>query len=342
MRNCLVIDLDRCSGCDGCVAACKLENNVDLGVYYNRVHAVGPTGTFPDIEQYWIPLQCQQCENPGCIEVCPTGASYRDEATGVVLVNAEECIGCESCLKGCPYNVRTLNPNTNVVEKCTLCFQRHEEEDWVPACVHNCCCGARYFGDLDDPDSSAAKAVAAAGAGELMAEGLHDMERALSKRHSGTRQELAVDFTGAFAGTSSWKGRYATPYESVFTSEEGLLFQDSYHEVYRLYRQNSVRKSPGYDFPDDHLSYLCEFQALLASRAVRALETNDAECALEQVRLSQHVLHDHILSWFDDFEELALHLVKTRFYRGVLKMSKGFFLFDAEMLADMAEELERL
>ena len=173
--------------------------------------------------------------------------------------------------------------------------------------------------------------AAFAGAGELMAEGLHDMERALSKRHSGTRQELAVDFTGAFAGTSSWKGRYATPYESVFTSEEGLLFQDSYHEVYRLYRQNSVRKSPGYDFPDDHLSYLCEFQALLARRAVRSLEANDAECAREQV-----------LSWFDDFEELALHLVKTRFYRGVLKMSKGFFLFDAEVLADMAEELERL
>ena len=97
--------------------------------------------------------------------------------------------------------------------------------------------------------------AAFAGAGELMAEGLHDMERALSKRHSGTRQELAVDFTGAFAGTSSWKGRYATPYESVFTSEEGLLFQDSYHEVYRLYRQNSVRKSPGYDFPDDLLVY---------------------------------------------------------------------------------------
>ena len=112
--------------------------------------------------------------------------------------------------------------------------------------------------------------------------------------------------------------------------------------MYRLYRQNSVRKSPGYDFPDDHLSYLCEFQALLARRAVRSLEAHDAECALEQVRLSQHVLHDHILSWFDDFEELALHLVKTRFYRGVLKMSKGFFLFDAEVLTDMAEELERL
>lgn len=184
--------------------------------------------------------------------------------------------------------------------------------------------------------------AAFAGAGELMAEGLHDMERALSKRHSGTRQELAVDFTGAFAGTSSWKGRYATPYESVFTSEEGLLFQESYHEVHRLYRDNGVRKSEGYDFPDDHLSFICEFQAVLARRAIEALEAGDAASALGQVRCSQAVLRDHVLSWFDGFEELALHLVKTRFYRGVLKMSRGFFLFDAGVLDDMAEELERL
>lgn len=163
MKNCLVIDLNRCSGCDTCVAACKLENDIELGVYYNRVPVVGPTGTFPNIEQYWLPMQCQQCENPGCIEVCPTGASYRDEETGVVLVDAETCIGCESCLEGCPFNVRQLNPNTNVVVKCTLCFQRHADEVWEPACVHNCCCGARIFGDLDDPESAASKAVAAAG-----------------------------------------------------------------------------------------------------------------------------------------------------------------------------------
>lgn len=184
--------------------------------------------------------------------------------------------------------------------------------------------------------------AAFAGTNELVAEGLHDMERALSKRHSGTRQELAVDFTGAFAGTSSWKGRYATPYESVFTSEEGLLFQESYHEVHRLYRDNGVRKSEGYDFPDDHLSFICEFQAVLARRAIEALEAGDAASALGQVRCSQAVLRDHVLSWFDGFEELALHLVKTRFYRGVLKMSRGFFLFDADVLDDMAEELERL
>lgn len=164
MKNCLVIDLDRCSGCDTCVAACKHENNIDLGVKFNRVVAVGPTGTFPDIEMYWLPMQCQQCANPGCIEVCPTGASYRDEETGVVLVNAEDCIGCGSCLTGCPYGVRSLNPNTNVVEKCTLCSHKvHDELGWEPACVHNCCCGARYFGDLDDPESDVSKAVAAAG-----------------------------------------------------------------------------------------------------------------------------------------------------------------------------------
>ena len=106
MKNTLVIDLDRCSGCDSCVAACKMENQMNLGVVRNHVSAIGPTGTFPDIEMYWLPMQCQQCENPGCIEVCPTGASYRDEETGIVLVNAEDCIGCESCLTGCPYGVR--------------------------------------------------------------------------------------------------------------------------------------------------------------------------------------------------------------------------------------------
>lgn len=164
MKNCLVVDLDRCSGCDSCVAACKYENDVDLGVYFNRVVAVGPTGTFPDIEMYWLPLQCQQCAEPGCVAVCPTGASYRDEETGVVLINYDECIGCETCITACPYDARMLNKNTNVVQKCTLCFQRRNDETWQPACVHNCCCGARIFGDLDDPESAASKAVAAVGA----------------------------------------------------------------------------------------------------------------------------------------------------------------------------------
>ena len=162
MRNRLVIDLDRCSGCDSCVVACKFENNLDLGVYWNRVRVVGPSGTFPDIEQYWLPTQCQQCENAPCIAACPTGASYRDEENGLVLIDKETCIGCQACMDACPYGARSYNEDLNVVEKCTCCVQRLRDGE-KPACVHNCSCGARFYGDLDDPESDAAKAVAAAG-----------------------------------------------------------------------------------------------------------------------------------------------------------------------------------
>lgn len=163
MKNTLVINLDRCTGCDSCVAACKLENEIDLGVHFNQVFTIGPTGTFPNLEMYWLPHQCQQCENPGCIEVCPTGASYRDDETGVVLVDYDTCIGCETCIPACPYEARMLNKNTNVVQKCTLCFQRRNDEEWKPACVSICCCGALTFGDLDDPSSEASKALVEAG-----------------------------------------------------------------------------------------------------------------------------------------------------------------------------------
>ena len=158
---------------------------------------------------------------------------------------------------------------------------------------------------------------------ELFADGLNDMGRYLRKRNSGTRQELAVDFTSAFAGTSSWKGRYAVPYESVHTSDEGLMFQDAYHEVFQLYKANHVAKAEGWDFPHDHLSFMCEFLVVVSDRIAGAF------------------LADHILSWFDRFQELALLLLETRFYRGVLKVSKGFFQEDAALLDSMAVELEQ-
>lgn len=162
MRNCLVIDLDRCSGCDTCVAACKHENNVSLGIYWNRVNVVGPSGEWPRIEGYWLPTQCQQCENAACEAACPTGATYRDEKYGLILIDKEKCIGCQSCIEACPFGARTYNEELNIVEKCTCCVQRLDAGE-KPACVHNCCTGARLFGDLDDPESDVAKAIAAAG-----------------------------------------------------------------------------------------------------------------------------------------------------------------------------------
>lgn len=184
MARALVIDLDRCTGCEACVVACKYQNNISLGNYYNHVVEVGPVGTYPNLQRYWIPLQCQQCTNAPCIEVCPTGASYRDEENGVVLIDQETCIGCKTCLPACPYSdpsgivepsVRWFNEDTQTVIKCTLCNQLTAHSDGiadpnnpfdaahtVPPCVHNCTCGARYFGDLDDPNSAPAQALAKA------------------------------------------------------------------------------------------------------------------------------------------------------------------------------------
>lgn len=159
-RYCLVIDCDRCIGCHSCEVACKNENGVALGEYWNRVWQIGPHGTFPDLEQYWLPTQCQQCENPSCVRVCPTGASYIDEATGMVLIDKEKCIGCKYCMMACPYGVRSWNAVERKVEKCTLCGQL-TSAGLEPACVAACCANARFYGDLDDPESTAAKHLAA-------------------------------------------------------------------------------------------------------------------------------------------------------------------------------------
>lgn len=90
----LVIDLDRCIGCFACEVACKNENNVPLGVYYNKVLSIGPVGKFPDLKQYFLPTVCQNCREAPCVKVCPTGASFKTE-DGQVLVDKEKCIGCK-------------------------------------------------------------------------------------------------------------------------------------------------------------------------------------------------------------------------------------------------------
>lgn len=159
-KRCLIVNLDRCSGCDSCVVHCKYENGLGLGEYWNHVVSVGPHGEFPDVEMYWLPVFCQQCENAACVHVCPTGASYRDPDTNVVLVDKDKCIGCRYCMFACPYGVRHFNEEGGVVEKCTLCSQLTASGADVPACVHNCPTGARFFGDIDDPESDVCKELA--------------------------------------------------------------------------------------------------------------------------------------------------------------------------------------
>ena len=150
-RNCLVINLDRCIGCYACELACKMENGVDLGHHWNKLYQVEPFGEWPNVSTYWISKQCQQCEDAPCINVCPTGASYRDEQ-GRVLIDETSCIGCQLCMDACPYEVRDYNADKGIVQKCTMCKPLVDEGE-KPACVKNCCGKARFYGDLDDPDS---------------------------------------------------------------------------------------------------------------------------------------------------------------------------------------------
>lgn len=155
-QNTLVIDLNRCVGCMSCNAACKMNNDVPIGMFWNKVLRVGPIprfegAVFPDTDWYYLPVQCQHCENPECVNVCPTGASYKAE-DGTVQIDAESCIGCQACLSACPYNVRTLNEETSVVEKCTLCKDSIDEGE-LPQCVSQCVGLAKWFGDIEEDPS---------------------------------------------------------------------------------------------------------------------------------------------------------------------------------------------
>lgn len=155
-RPSMLIDLQRCIGCMSCAVACKMENDVPVGIALNKVVQVGPVGEWPyGLAQYFFPRSCMHCRKPACVEVCPTGASYIREEDGLVLVNDEQCIQCESCMKACPYGARSIDVVKNSAVKCTLCSSLIDKGE-LPSCVKHCIAEARIFGDLDDPASDIA------------------------------------------------------------------------------------------------------------------------------------------------------------------------------------------
>ena len=162
----IATDLNRCVGCLSCMVACKAVNNVPIGSYWNKVLRIGPSlkegaTSSHDVEMYYLPVSCQHCDNPECVSVCPTGASYKRD-DGVVLVDHSKCIGCQYCVMACPYAVRAYDTSKDkgVIEKCTMCAHLIDKGE-KPACVKHCPGQARKFGDLDDPQSDVSKLRAA-------------------------------------------------------------------------------------------------------------------------------------------------------------------------------------
>ena len=187
------LDLSRCIGCRRCVYACVRENNQSRAPQNHWIQVLrfkkGETGVndlegaekyynpekVPEPGYFYMPVQCQQCENPPCVKACPTKATWK-EPDGIVVVDYNWCIGCRFCMAACPYGARhfnwaapqipteEINPNTHylgnrprykgVVEKCTFCIQRTRANPGkYTACVEVCPVGARKFGNLLDPES---------------------------------------------------------------------------------------------------------------------------------------------------------------------------------------------
>ena len=185
----LVIDLDICVGCHACAVNCKEWNagghmapltdfdafgEKPSGVWFNRIHTF-EAGEGADGRTVHFPKSCLHCETPDCVTVCPTGASYKRAADGIVLINEDMCIGCKLCSWACPYGAREYDEDVGVMKKCTLCVDRIYNEtlpevERVPACVSTCPVGARHFGDLGDPQSSVSQLVAEREGYDLMPE----------------------------------------------------------------------------------------------------------------------------------------------------------------------------
>jgi Fe-S-cluster-containing dehydrogenase component len=146
----LVIDLNVCVGCHACVTSCKEWNTsgaagplTDLNAYVWRVSPRAPSstacrpieaGAFPNTRRpIHFPKSCLHCEDPPCVPVCPTGASYKRAEDGIVLVDYDKCIGCKYCAWACPYGAREFDEERKVMTKCTLCVDRIYDEQAAAA-----------------------------------------------------------------------------------------------------------------------------------------------------------------------------------------------------------------
>ncbi len=183
-RYAIVADLNRCVGCQTCTASCKHANATAPGVQWRKVLDF-EVGAFPDVTRAFVPVGCMHCDDPPCLDVCPSTAT-RKRDDGIVTIDYDICIGCSYCAVACPYQARfrvdepataytgrrmrheTMREDParlNVAQKCTFCVDRIDagisagltpgiDADATPACVNSCIADALHFGDIEDATSN--------------------------------------------------------------------------------------------------------------------------------------------------------------------------------------------
>lgn len=142
------VDADHCTGCRTCMLACKDVNRLAVGENFRTVSSYCG-GSFPDVYMYHVSMACNHCADPMCVKTCPTGAMYKDADTGLVYHDDEACIGCQTCVKSCPYSAPVFVESLGIVRKCDACagLRKLGEE---PSCVASCAMRALEFGDVEE------------------------------------------------------------------------------------------------------------------------------------------------------------------------------------------------
>lgn len=165
---------------------------------------------------------------------------------------------------------------------------------------------------------------------------LYDALRRMGDSLQGDAEELRltlnIDYTATFYGISQYEGKVATPYESVFSSEEGLLYGKPRKEVFEELKSETLRLRDGIDLPEDHLSFELLFLGTLCERAAIALEKKDCSTAIAYLEKQQRFVTEHILNWIDDLASLAESLLKHPFYNETLTAIKAFAVGCVEQL----------
>lgn len=174
----------------------------------------------------------------------------------------------------------------------------------------------------------------------LLAEGAKNMRHGLHRVNEGTREDLAVDYAHTFlaAGTTKSENR-ACPYESVFTSRDGLIMQEARDNVYRIMLAEHLEPNQNLRIPEDHIAFIFEFVANLCARYNEAVESGNEAEAMRLFAVQRDFFNDHIASWIDQLCDAIEGCCRTDFYRGVSQMTRGFVRADGEMLKEMEDAL---